>query len=231
LQQRCSPLSTWFDVADGVNPGPRAARVALLRDSPDALDAPRPVFEGRDIGRDGLTPPTRFIETRPDAWRAAWRAKGASLRAPGLFEGPRLYSRQTTSRLTVAYTEGPGLALNSAHVIRCRAGAMAGADVALLHPERTVLRRLAAILNTPSMTAVYQALFDEARAAFPQVKVTNLRALPLPWPLEPREPVDAAVVRTADRWAQSPTAEALHAVDAAVAMWLTARCSGGARRD
>ena len=228
LQERFPPLGDAFEVADGVNPGPRAARQALLRDEPDGLVQPVAVCEGRDVHADGLAAPSRYLETAPAAWRTEWRAKGASLRAPGLFVGPRLYSRQTTARLKVAYVDGPAFALNSVHVIRCRPSAVRAGDVRMLHPERTALLRLAAVLNTPSMTAIYQALFDEDRAAFPQVKVANLRALPLPWPLDANEPVDAAVIRTADAWADAPCEASLHHVDAAVAMWLTARCSGGA---
>ena len=200
-------LDTSFRISDGVNPGKAVARSALLADSPGALQNPRPVVEGRNLGPGSLEPHSRWIETEPSRLLPEWRKTGTSLRAEGLFDGPRCYSRQTSDRLVFVYVDDGTMALNSVHVTKW-AGAVEQAP--------TQLRRLSAILNCELMTEIYQALFAEDRRLFPQVKIRNLRALPLPWPPPPN------VAEAADRWAEAPSEARLRHVNTLVGRWLEA---------
>lgn len=198
-------LDAKFTVSDGANPGPAAARAALLAEHPGALSKPRPLVEGRDISPTGLGQPKRWIETERTRILPEWRKRGTSLRDEALFRGPRLYSRQTSDRLMFAYANDETLALNSVHVTRWR-----GAD----EDAERELGRLAAILNTPIATEVYQALFAEDRRLFPQVKIRNLRELPIPWPPPPD------VEEAADRWFATPSEPRLRHVAELVGRWL-----------
>ena len=215
LEAGVGRLDAVVSAHDGVNPGPRAAREALIDDAPGRLGRPRPLLEGKDVHAGRVDAARLFIDVAPQAVRDDWRRAGTSLRKPGLFDGPRLYSRQTASRLTLAFVDDQTYATNAVHVLRARGAADAA----------ETLRRVAAVLNTETATRVYQALFGEDRALFPQVKLVNLRRLPMPWPL--REDVAAA----ADAWASAPTDAALAAVDRVLSAWwreLAAPQSGAA---
>lgn len=205
LRQAGHRLDESFSISDGVNPGPSAARARLLSEHPGALSRPRPLVEGRDISAFGLARPQRWIETDVSQILTDWRRRGTSLRRPELFEGPRLYSRQTSDRLVFAYADDDSLALNSVHVTQWTGDAV---------DARTELRRLAAVLNTPIVTEVYQALFAEDRRLFPQVKIRNLRALPIPWP------APADVIEAADRWSDAPSEPRMRHVAELVTRWL-----------
>jgi hypothetical protein len=116
------------------------------------------------------------MEMDRDALKPEWKSAGTSLRREGLFDGPRIYSRQTTSRLTTAVINDQSVALNSIHVMKLREGA------ALSVGEKMTLQTLSRILNAPVVSEVYRALFGENRRVFPQVKIECLRRLPFPWP-------------------------------------------------
>lgn len=205
-------LDARFGVADGINPGGAEARAALVSASSRGMIRPRPLVEGRQVHAGHVAPAEAWVETDPGVVRPEWRRGGTSLRRPGLFDGPRLYSRQTAARLVCAYTDDGSMALNSVHVIRWR-GRRADAP--------TQLMRLSAVLCTEAATELYQALYAEDRAAFPQVKVANLAALPLPWP-PPRDLAEAA-----DRWAQAPSASRLRLVDELTRRWLSDEAGSG----
>ncbi len=200
-------LDAHFSLSDGVNPGKAVARAALLADTPSTLQKPRPVVEGRNVSPGSVEQHSRWIETEPSRLLTEWRRTGTSLRAEGLFDGPRCYSRQTSDRLVFAYVDNDTMALNSVHVTKWLGG---GGDAQL------ELKRLSAVLNCELMTEVYQALFAEDRRLFPQVKIRNLRALPLPWPA----PQD--VNEAADRWAEAPSEARLRHVNTLVGRWLEA---------
>ncbi|MFT6396918.1 MAG: putative RNA methylase [Bradymonadia bacterium] len=200
-------LDRRFTVSDGVNPGTAVARAALVSDTPSTLQKARPVLEGRNIGPGTAAPNTKWIETEPSKLLPEWRRAGTSLRAPGLFDGPRCYSRQTSDRLVFAYVDDQTMALNSVHVTK-----WAGNE----GEAQTALNRLTAILNCELVTEVYQALFAEDRRLFPQVKIRNLRALPLPWPAPPN------VNEAADRWVENPSVPRLRHVNTMVGRWLEA---------
>jgi hypothetical protein len=106
-----------------------------------------------------------------------------------------------------AYVDDQTMALNSVHVTK-----WAGNE----GEAQTALNRLTAILNCELVTEVYQALFAEDRRLFPQVKIRNLRALPLPWPAPPN------VNEAADRWVENPSVPRLRHVNTMVGRWLEA---------
>ena len=197
-------LGDTFVLRDGVNPGSAESRRALISTSGNRLREPRPLIEGRHVTPMRLHAPDHWIESDPSVIRTEWRKAGASLRKPGLFDGPRLYSRQTASRLVVAFCDDESMAINSVHVIR---------STGPRWRQRESLLRLAAVLNTEVVSEVYRALFAEDREAFPQVKLTNLRSLPLPWPL-PDE-----VAAAADAVVDEPDGPGAAALDAAVRSW------------
>lgn len=198
-------LDAHFEIADGVNPGTAEARAALVATSPRGLSAPRPLVEGKDVQPGHVHPPDHWVETDPARILPEWRRGGTSLRRAGLFDGPRVYSRQTASTLVCAYVDDDSMALNSVHVIRWAGASNAAA---------AQLRRLSAVLCTEVVTEIYQALFAEDRAAFPQVKIANLRALPLPWPPPP------PLTEAADRWAESPSDGRRRHVEELTERWL-----------
>lgn len=196
-----------FTVSDGVNPGKAVARAALLADTPSILSKPCPVVEGRNIVPGAVEHSSRWLETDPVKLLPEWRRTGTSLRAEGLFTEPRCYSRQTSDRLVFAYVDDGTMALNSVHVTRW-AGRKEDAPIEL--------KRLSAILNCELLTELYQALFAEDRRLFPQVKIRNLRAIPLPWPAPQN------VIEAADRWVEAPSEARLRHVNTLVGRWLEA---------
>jgi len=218
-------LGSLVDVHDGVNPGPAAARAALVRETPDDLVAPAPVIEGRDVHPGATAPARLWLESDRTRILPAWRSSGTSLRRPGLFEGPRLFSRQTGGRLTVSYADDASYALNSVHVLRPRdASAVRDGGTGDAPNEARGLRRLMAWLNTPLATELYLAMYAESQASFPQVKVTWLRTLPVPWPLTAHE------CALADAWAEDLDHTRLRALDGALRRRLGAPTDDGAAR-
>ncbi len=198
-------LSHNFDVADGVNPGSAEARAALVHEGRRGLSRPRPLLEGKDITMGHVGTPRLWLETDEERIEPEWKRGGTSLRRSEIFHGPRLYSRQTTDRLTCGFVNDDSMVLNSAHIIRW-SGPRARAE--------QQLRWLCAVLCTRIVTELYQALFAEDRALFPQVKVTNLRAIPLPWPPPPN------VTEAADRWMDAPSDARFRHVDELTERWL-----------
>lgn len=198
-------LSDRFTVHDGVNPGSAEAREALISETPSGFLEPRPLVEGKDIHAGEVAPPRLWIEADRDAVTEAWRRQGTSLRRTEIFVGPRLYSRQTTDRLICGFVDDGSMAVNSAHVIRWNGSRSSAA---------ANLRWLCAVLCTRTVTELYQALFAEDRALFPQVKVTNLRAVPLPWP----PPLQ--VIEAAERWFETKSEGRFRHVEALTERWL-----------
>ncbi len=183
LARGSAVLGDLVSIHDGVNPGSRAARRALIRESSLGMGQPSLLVEGRDLRPEGIGPSRSWIERDPAAVRKEWRRGGTSLRSAELFAGPRLYSRQTASRLVVAYTDDDRVALNSVHIMRWKGRRGAAEN----------LRVLAALLNSEAVSGVYRALFAERRTVFPQVKIVHLRRLPMLWP--PPSDVRAAALR------------------------------------
>ena len=210
LRSRGHRLDGLFSISDGVNPGSAVARAELLSERPRSLSRPRPLVEGRNVHAGSIERSERWIETDPARVLPEWRRGGTSLRAPKLFIGPRLYSRQTSDRLVLAFADDESMALNSVHVTRWDGDE---SDA----PRQ--LHRLCAILNTPILTNIYQALFAEDRRLFPQVKIRNIRALPLPWP------APADVNEAAERWAEAPSDARLRHVSEVVTRWLEGECA------
>ena len=105
----------------------------------------------------------------------------------------------------MAYADDASMALNSVHVMRPRDDRP---DAPSLSSQD--LRRLMAWLNTSMATELYLAMYAESQASFPQVKVTWLRTIPVPWPFTHHEKV------LADAWVDRLEPALLTALDGAV---------------
>jgi predicted RNA methylase len=205
-------LGELVDIADGINTGPRDARDALLSEEPLGMSKPRRAVEGSHVKRDRVVAAdARWIETDREAIKAEWKSAGTSLRRKGLFDGPCIYSRQTTGRLTTAVSNDQSVALNSVHIIKLKA------DTALSVGDTMTLRIVSWILNTPVVSEVYRALFGENRRVFPQVKIECLRRLPFPWP-PPPELLRAFIDQKEEHASSDKESE----IDARVREWWTA---------
>jgi adenine-specific DNA-methyltransferase len=119
----------------------------------------RPFVYGRDLHR--FTPPqaTEYVKYGP------WLAEP---RSPQFFEGERVYSRKILADrlvVTVETTES-----------------VADQQVYITKPAPNSLRApfLAGILGSRLIAFFIRSYYDEANQAFPQIKVTQLKALPIP---------------------------------------------------
>ncbi|MEB2313039.1 MAG: N-6 DNA methylase [Sorangiineae bacterium] len=145
----------------------RVVSERLLRRAPEPDAAHRyPLLEGRDVHEFKEGPPRLFLsEAHP-----LLRASGCRLRPRADYEQVRFVVRQT-ARFPIAALHG-GLPFRNT--------LLAGLAVDELPAELVV-----ALLNSSLYRALHVAFRRDARqAAFPQVKVAHLRALPLP-PLDP----------------------------------------------
>ncbi len=138
------------------------ARTLFFRsDEPDDLHTV-PLLEGRDVGEFRQGPPRLFLN--PDR-EALTRAK-TRLRDVANYQRVRFVTRQTA--------KFPIAALHSG--LPFRNTLLAGFDVEGFSPELVV-----ALLNSSLYRALHIGLRRDARqAAFPQVKIAHLRALPRP---------------------------------------------------
>jgi SAM-dependent methyltransferase len=104
-------------------------------------------------------------------------------RQPRFFEGPRLLVRKVLGRtLCAAYVEAPGICDQSLYIARLSSTWPAGA--------------LLACVNSQLMATLFRARHQEHDRLFPQIKVRELRELPLP-PIDPSHPDVHAVAEAA----------------------------------
>jgi len=164
------PLDTLAEVRDGINPGPRAVRQRILNPAGSRRPTWRAVLAGRHIRRYELLPTSEIIDYDPALLSPDLRRRGASLRNPRIFSGPKLVSRQTADRLIFALDEVGLCTLNSAHNTLARDG------------HRETLLLLLGLLNSRLMSRYYRERFRETRRVFPQVHISALRQLPVPAP-------------------------------------------------
>ncbi len=195
------------EVTRGINPYHRLThtpeQIAARVHHAEAARGPdwRPELRGRDLrgplhlrwgGR-------RFVHYGP------WLKEP---RKPRFFEGPRVLVRKVLGqRLHAAFVTEPWLCDQSVYVARLRpACPWPGAD-------------LAGLLSSTLMASLVRARHQEDDLIFPQLKVRELRALPLP-PVAPDDPRVRALaerVLALQRAPDGPDAADLAALDAQVA--------------
>jgi type I restriction-modification system DNA methylase subunit len=119
----------------------------------------RPFVYGRDLHR--FTPPhaTEYVKYGP------WLAEP---RGPEFFEGERVYSRKILADRLVVTVE--------------TIDSVADQQVYITKPTQNFLSAafLAGILGSRLMACFIRSYYDEATQAFPQIKVSQLKALPIP---------------------------------------------------
>jgi hypothetical protein len=118
----------------------------------------RPFIYGRDLRRYGTLKPGDYVKYGP------WLAEP---RDPAFFQGPRIYSRKILAdRLIATMESGDSVADQQVYITRVVHGAVA--------PEYVL-----GILASRLTAFFIRAYFDEATSAFPQIKVRQLRELPI----------------------------------------------------
>jgi len=157
------PARCFGDV--GVHTGNRARALVRRGVEPSSLGAgSAPLREGRDLRAFALGPPTAALAVD------AVREPGASFRIPPLERhvAVPILVRQTAARPIAARHTAPTYFRNSL--------------LACTPPPGLAVEVVLAVLNSEVAAALHRASFADARqAAFPQVKVRHLRALPFPW--------------------------------------------------
>lgn len=147
---------------DGFNPGNAKAKFIV----PQALDLHcKKVLNGKDIGRYWLTWRGLYVRydkgllSRDDTIR--WGHRDS-------LESAKILTRQTADRLIGTFEPGNYYATNSIHTTIFRK------DV-----RDFSLKYLLALLNSTLMTWYYRKLISEVGQVFSQVKLINLRQLPI----------------------------------------------------
>lgn len=178
-----TPLGAIADVTRGINPYHHTTHPPdQIRDRVHHADAPRPGWSPELRGRDlpaayRLTAPTRWIHYGP------WLKEP---RHPRYFRGPRLVVRKILGdTLCAAYLDRPLYCDQSVYIVK-------------LHPEQPyppygILASVASRLIATLLRTRHQCDDD----AFPQLKVGDLRGLPLP-PVPPDDPRWQALARAAE---------------------------------
>ena len=138
------------------------------------VDHARPLLKGADVTPFAFDFRGRYV--RYDKGLID-RSAGeyASLRDPDIFEGPKLFSRQTSDRLVVCYDDGNLVSDNTLHSIKVRQG------------ETYTLEWLALYLNSSLATALYRFESGEENRPLPQIKLVLLKQLPVPRPKNDKE--------------------------------------------
>ena len=117
----------------------------------------REFIYGRDLAR--LTPPVASEYVKYGDWLA-------EPRTPEFFEGRRVYSRKILAeRLVVTVETRNTVADQQVYISKCNS---------------LDANYLAAVLGSRLIAYFIRSYFDECTAAFPQIKVSQLRDLPLP---------------------------------------------------
>ena len=198
LRERGRALETACWVRDGINPGPRAFRDAVVTSGP----RPRgrhvfPCLEGRDVGRFRVGEPRLWVRADPALLTPELKRAGASFRESWFFDQEKLVSRQTAPTLVFAREPRGCRALNSVHA------------TGLLPDAGVSLEAVLAVLNSTPLAWYYARSSGETRRVFPQVHVSALRKLPLPRALWERPDLERELVRLVRALEKSPGDAAL----------------------
>ncbi|MBA4156068.1 MAG: N-6 DNA methylase [Gemmatimonadetes bacterium] len=173
LHDSCPPLGEFCKITRGVHPyrvggygttafgsGPQTRRDVKERPyhTPTMADGLRPFIYGRDLRR--FTPPiaTEFVKYGP------WLAEP---RNAEFFEGARVYSRKILGgRLIVTVETTNSIADQQVYITK-----PSFAEVSAYY--------LAAVLGSRLISFYIRGFYDEVNDAFPQIKVGQLRSLPI----------------------------------------------------
>lgn len=174
LKTNFPELQNFADITRGVHPyrtggygqtafgtGPQTARDVQQRPYHSGVSKRgyRPFIYGRDLRR--FTPPvaTEFVKYGP------WLAEP---RRPEFFEGERVYSRKILAeRLVVTVETTDSVADQQVYITRPR-------------PKSVSAHYLAGVLGSRLLAFFIRAFYDEVNDAFPQIKVGQLKSLPIP---------------------------------------------------
>ncbi len=194
----CLKLGDICECHDGINPG-NAKRKLIVR---DALNEHcRKVLNGKDIGRYRLNWGGLFAR-----YDRSLAAQGDVIRwghLPSL-NAPKILTRQTADRLIAAFDNGEHYATNSLHTTVLRAGVV-----------DFDLKYLLGLLNSTLLSFYYRKLVFETGQVFSQVKLMNLRQLPIkPATREQQRDVAALVEQLLDAHRSGEQSAARHPADA-----------------
>jgi hypothetical protein len=160
------PLGEVCESHDGVNPGNAKQKLIVAECGTDCLDGThKKVLNGKNIGRywlrwDGLyVRYDRSLLSKGDNVR--WGHREA-------LDSAKILTRQTADRLIGTFDAGQYYATNSIHTT-------------ILQQERhdVSLKYVLALLNSRVLSFYYRSLFPEVGQVFSQVKLVNLRQLPI----------------------------------------------------
>ena len=178
-----TPLGALADITRGINPYHHTTHTPdQIRDRAHHADAPRPGWSPELRGRDlpaayHLTPPTRWIHYGP------WLKEP---RDPRYFRGPRLVVRKILgATLCAAYLDRPLYCDQSVYIVKLHSDQP--------YPPYALLACVASHLIATLLRTRHQCDDD----AFPQLKVGDLRGLPLP-PVPPDDPRWQTLARAAE---------------------------------
>jgi hypothetical protein len=174
LKEKCPELQTIARITRGVHPyrtggygktafgsGPQTSLDVEKRPyhSKHKKEDYRPFIYGRDLHRFSLPIPTEFLNYGP------WLAEP---RQPEFFQGERVYSRKILGeRLVVTIDTTNSVADQQIYIT-------------LPHINTVKAAYLAGILGSRLITFFIRRFYDEIDDAFPQIKVGQLKSLPIP---------------------------------------------------
>jgi adenine-specific DNA-methyltransferase len=140
--------------------GPQTSKDVEARPyhSPSRLDGYRPFIYGKDLRRFACPAPHDFVLYGPQL---------AEPRDPRFFLDERIYSRKILGeRLVVTVVNDDSVADQQVYITKAR-------------DSSTSVTAMAAILGSRLMSFFIKQFYDESEDAFPQIKVSQLRSLPL----------------------------------------------------
>jgi hypothetical protein len=178
VRERGVALGDLCWVRDGINPGPRSFRDAILRES-----GGYPCLEGKDVSRYALAKARFQVRADPSLLTPELKRAGASFREAWIFDQEKLVSRQTSPTLVFARDALGHRFLNSAHAT----GRLPGTEESL--------HFFLGVLNSSVLRWYYARSSGETRRVFPQVHVSALRRLPVPRPDAGEHDAIAALAR------------------------------------
>jgi len=172
----CYKLGDLCECHDGINPGNAKQKLIVS----EALDERcHKVLHGKNIGRYRLKWGGLFVR-----YDRSLAAKGDVIRwghLPSL-NAPKILTRQTADRIIAAFDDGQHYATNSLHTTVLRAGI-----------TEVDLTYLLGLLNSTLLSFYYRKLVFETGQVFSQVKLMNLRQLPIK-PATPEQRRDVAAL-------------------------------------
>jgi hypothetical protein len=174
------PLFQICDIKNGVNTG-NAAKILLSREKHG--DKYQKILEGKNIKRYGIEWGGLYINYDPELKKSIDLSMletrqnkiDFSLRSKEIFTTKKIILRQTAANPIAAIDEEGFITRHSTHLV-------------LLKSKDYYLKYILAILNSKLMSFVYSQVVPEEGKVFPEVKIVNLKKLPVKHiPLEEQE--------------------------------------------